>query len=110
VLADRYGLYAYLWHHALARPFAGLRAEGADDTRLPPSGEGRLRAPPELDDGIYRLEVWNTFDGTIVERREVTLDASHRWIPIPSHRADVAIRLLPVAGSRPPTSREPGPR
>jgi len=49
---------------------------------------------PGLAQGQYRVEYWDTFEGVVVERQNVTADAAGLRLSLPEFRIDIAAKII----------------
>lgn len=95
--------FAYVFPSWSSSPDRSRPAAGFDDPDFPPTGRGWMALPDLLEEGVYRVEFWNTFTGEIFRRERFHLTETDRELPLPSHRVDLAIKLKYEAPLPPPT-------
>ncbi len=86
-------LQAYVFCKEANRLHKAQPARGFDDPAFPLSGQGWMEAPEELADGVYNIEYWNTFEGSVLGTEFVEIRSGQRRLPIPSHRVDLALKV-----------------
>lgn len=93
VLSNKHELFAYLYHPSINHPKTATVGKGFEDPAFPESGKGKLRVPPALQPGAYRLEFWNTYTGKVISSHNITITKEQRHIPLMNHRVDLALKL-----------------
>ncbi|GEM_PF-1645491 len=101
--------FVYVYHNRLSHPDRSQVAKRFDDPSFPASGKGFLVVPDRLKDGVYRMELWNTFSGKKIRERRVHITPTRKEVALPTHRVDLAIKLSYVEKLPPPTPT-PTPR
>lgn len=87
--------FAYIYHHLMD----ATNVQKIDDPRFEQATNTYVSLPSGLQSGTYRIEFWNTFDGSIIEsfRRNLDGDASvERRVPLPRIRTDVAMKAIRI--------------
>ncbi|RMD75566.1 MAG: hypothetical protein D6820_14480, partial [Lentisphaerae bacterium] len=96
ILYSRNTLWGYIFNTKINRERTSIFPRSFDDKRFEASGIGILELPADFENGKYSLEYWNTFTGQVIDKFNITIDATHKTIPIMSHRVDLAIKLKPL--------------
>jgi len=85
--------FVYVFSSLLSHRNRSRPPEGFDDPSFPESGPGVMSLPETLREGVYAMEVWNTFTGEVMERREVIVAEGRREVLLPPHRVDLAMKF-----------------
>ena len=87
-LASKQRLYAWIYHHDAPR---GLDA---------PEVKGAVLNIGELRPGNYTIEFWDTYEGRVLEKREIAIlemggQTVPVRIPLPTVKQDLAAKVKP---------------
>ncbi|NQT89621.1 DUF5060 domain-containing protein [bacterium] len=81
---------AYVWVYSAAMA-ASFPKKGAERTY-----EGALLRLAALQDGKYRVEVWDTYKGGCVKQFDATTQDSTLSIKLPTFKSDCALKVKPI--------------
>jgi len=83
--------FAYLWLFNPKAAWSGIVIEKNQPTEI----EDATISVRDLPPGTYNIEWWNTHDGTIIKKQQVSLTASPLKIPVPPFTRDIACKIRP---------------
>ncbi len=94
VLNDVRSLFAYVYSPEINAGSQSIRPNGFDDPRFVMCRSCLLQVPEGMEPGTYRIEFWNTFDGTVIEQRELEIEPDRvARIELIPHRVDLALKM-----------------
>ena len=73
---------AYVYHRRLVRTLEGI-----------PAVSGGTLVVPGLQNGVYRVEFWDTYEGEVTDTRRVQIDGNTLRLDLPEVRNDVALKI-----------------
>jgi hypothetical protein len=86
--------FVYVYPVSISDDSNSKVATGFEDPSFPLSGKGWLAVPDRLKSGLYKQQLWNTFTGERFAEHEIKLTDTRREVPVPSHRVDLAMKLI----------------
>ena len=80
---------AYLWLFNPKAAWSGIVIEKNQPTEI----KDATISIRDLQPGTYNIEWWNTHDGTIIKKQQVSLSTDPLKIPVPSFTRDIACKI-----------------